>query len=223
MSWWSISTLRLQITKTERGQDRASGPWFSWVIYLFMETLYSLSKWADTIAEAQWVPPLSLQTQTIPGLLALNKTGQTSTMHRWGELRTGRPQAGRRMLPLKKVPANMWILFPRPLISSDHAGLRLGGSAEQMPGLLLGCQPWRHFGMSKTQTRQYYILELFPLKSLQSRLDTDRNLIESCQGTKTHGSTGPLDKLAKPNFVSCLMFLLKKCLLLRQYYILWQP
>lgn len=69
---------------------------------------------------------------------------------REGDYKTGEVSRGLadheagRMVLSKQVPANEWVLFPRPLIFSDYAvvaGLRLGGSQGKMPTLLLGCLP----------------------------------------------------------------------------------
>lgn len=84
VSRWSISTLRLQITKTEK-RGTGQSPCFSWVIYLFMEALYSHFKRAGIITEAQWVTPVSLQTQDFPCSVATEKqTSRTTKQVSWG-------------------------------------------------------------------------------------------------------------------------------------------
>lgn len=65
LSQWRISTLRLQITKTEKGRIGQS-LCFSWVIYLFMDALYNHFKWAGIIREAQRGTPLSLRAEGFP-------------------------------------------------------------------------------------------------------------------------------------------------------------
>lgn len=53
-------------------EGTGQSPCFSWVIYLFMEALYSHFKWTGIIIEAQWVTPLWLRAwKTFPALFAL--------------------------------------------------------------------------------------------------------------------------------------------------------
>lgn len=124
-----------------------------------MEDFYSHFKWAGIITEAQWVTPVSLQTQDFPCPVA---TENQEDNYKTGEVRWGPagPQSRRNFAFTNKAAANMWTLFPRPLISSDYAvvaGLRLEVSQGKMPSLLLGWLPWRDKTFLKiTEELQYY-------------------------------------------------------------------
>lgn len=73
-------------------------PCFSWVIYLFMEALYSHLKWAGNVTEAQWVTPLPLQARL--SLLCwhweLERRTTTFTQVMWVEELQTAKQEGRR-------------------------------------------------------------------------------------------------------------------------------
>lgn len=165
MTRWSVSTLRLQITKTVK-RDRTE-PLFELAnLFIYGGLFTATSKWAAIVTEAQWVTPVSLQTQDFRCRSPL-RSGPAGGRFKTGEVGQGLADRGEgRTVLNSQVPSNAWVLFPKPLIFSDYAvvtWLRLGGSQGKMPTLLLGCLPWRHL-LQITEKLHYYneTFGLFP-------------------------------------------------------------
>lgn len=123
----------------------------------------------------------------------------------------------------------MWILFPRPLISSDYAvvaGLRLGGSQGKMPTLLLlGCLPWRHSqNLQITEKLRCYnetFRDCFLTLSQVNTFNQDWILTVVCWefnrmylGGKIVDSTGSFGQASQTKISRMSHVLLKKCLFL---------
>lgn len=130
---------------------------------------------------------MSLRAQDFPCSLGIESSTCWRMNCRWVEDN----QAGRTVLSL--TSACQHVDIPKnPLISSDYAviaGLRLGGSQEELPTLLLGCLPGRHLELR-------YYNETF--------VDC---FVTFCQ--EHHFYRVLLDELAKPKFLKCLSFCLR--------------
>lgn len=163
MTQWSVSTLRLQITKTVK-RDRTE-PLFELAnLFIYGGLFYShfqVSRQSPQKHSGSLLFHCKTQRLSLPVAAEKRAGGRASKEDDSRQVRwvKGWPTAEREeRCSTRKCLPNAWVLFPKPLIFSDYAvvtGFRLGGSQGKMPTLLLGCLPWRH-SLQITDRLHYY-------------------------------------------------------------------